>query len=313
VRFGKVVIRLAAGRGSVSSQEASQPVAAARAGDIMLGTRALVARHIMTKILGRTLKLLVGLCCFGSMLPTWGQQAGIQLTPELLQNQIAAVQESVQLDDGAKARLIDLYRQSINNLENARANRAAAESFRQARRTAPAETDKRLARIEARRGSDPVADLDISARIPLELLVRRLDEEFANEAAVEAKVAVLDARIEVEAARPSKARQRIAAARAEVEELAGQSGFQPPDNQAPQMADAARWASQTRLEALQTEIAMLDEELLSYSLRNDLLKAEREEAAQSLGRIRQRVNVLRDAIIERRRLEAESAMQQAQA
>ncbi|MDH3642478.1 MAG: mechanosensitive ion channel, partial [Gammaproteobacteria bacterium] len=87
----------------------------------------------------------------------------------------------------------------------------------------------------------------------------------------------------------------------------------PSGEQTAQLAEAGRWAAQTRLESLQTEIAMLDQELLSYTVRNDLLRAQRDESALSLSRINERVDALREIITERRRLENERAMAQAQA
>jgi len=257
--------------------------------------------------------VLLVLGCLVALPPAWAQAPGTRVTVEQLQNRIQAAQDAADLEDTSRARLIDLYRQSINNIETTRANEEATEEFREANRSAPRETEKMLASIERRRDDDPVTSLRVSGSTRTEELERRLDEELANQTAVEAKLTVVEARLESEGARPAAARARIAAARAQVADLASQTGEQPAGDQSAQFAEASRWARATRLEALQAEITMLDRELLSYTARNDLLKAQRDQQAQGLERISRRADALRELVNERRRTEAERAIAQAQA
>jgi potassium efflux system protein len=266
----------------------------------------------MNTLVGQ-LRYLVGICCLTATAPAWAQETGARVTPELLQNRIAAAQDSTELDEATKARLVDLYRQSISNLEAHRANEESAEEYRMARRGAPAEAEKLRAALERRRTSDPTAGLQSLSSTSLQQLTRMLDEEVANLTAVEAKLAVLEARLLAAAQRPTDARARIAAARSLMEDLAAKSSDRSALTETPQTAEAARWAVEIRLEALRTEIEMLDEELLSHSARNDLLTAQKDEATHGVGRIRQRIEVLRTAVGERRRVDAELAMTQARA
>lgn len=246
-------------------------------------------------------------------LPAGAQDSTTRVTVDQLQNRIQAAQDAADLDDTTRARLVDLYRQAINNLEAIRVNKEMAEEFRQAARKAPRETDKIVARIERRREAPIEADLDLSPNASTDALVRKLNEELANQTAVQAKLAVLGARLESETKRPTEARARINAARGEVARLAAQAGEPPGADRSPQFAEALRWARATRLEALQVEITMLDRELLSYTERNALLGAQRDEQALGLQRINQRAEALREFINERRRTEAERAIAQATA
>ncbi len=245
--------------------------------------------------------------------PLWGQQTGARVTPDMLQTRIEAAQDSATLDEAQKARLIDLYRQSLSNLESIRASKEATEEFRQATRTAPAELEKIRARMDRWAAQGPVADLQISAAATSDSLSAKLDEELANLTAISAKLAVLEARVESEAQRPALVRQQITAARSAVEELASRSGDPAPRDQNPQILEAASWASTTRLESLQEQITLLDRELLTYGPRNDLLSAQRDEQATSSSRTSQKVELLRAAVNERRRDEAEKAMGEAEA
>ena len=267
----------------------------------------------MKNRVGYTVELLVGISCLTMLLPVWAQALDRSVTPELLQSRIAAAQDSSELDQARKIRLVDLYRRSIGNLEAARGDRDATEEYRRARSSAPEEAAKLRAMIERRRAKDPTADLRISPSASSDDLAQKLDEEIANLAAVEAKVALLEARLGSEARRPAKIRNEIAAARSQAEGLASQSGDRLARDEGPQFEVAARLAAETRLEAFQTEIVMLDQELLSYGARNELLKAQRDEATQSTSWLAQRIDVLREAVSERRRIEAELPIAQARA
>lgn len=243
----------------------------------------------------------------------WAQEAGPRVTPELLRSRIAAVQDSTELDEATRTRLLDLHRRSLGNLEAARANDEAIEEYRRAGREAPAETERIREALERRRGSDPLERLGSLSTFSVERLSGLLGEETANRTAVEAKLAVMEARLEIAAQRPAEARARIADARALIGDLASRSREPASRDETAQLAEARRWADETRLEALRTEISMLDQELLSHNVRVELLKARRDEALLGVRRIGERVDALRAALSERRRAEAEAAMSQARA
>ncbi len=269
----------------------------------------------MTRLVRRAPHLIFGMVfgmgCLIAISASRGQEP-IRVTVEIVEGRIAATQDSSQLQEASKTQLIDLYRQSIGNLQTASANQAAFEDYRQALRAAPAETEQLRRRNERRSQSDPTADLDVSATVSLRDLASKLEEELAGQPAVEAQLAVLEARLDSDAARPSEARQRLAAVRSQVEALTSQ-GDRPASEQSPQLAEAIRWVAQTRLQALQTEIAMLDQELLSYAVRHDVLKAQRDDAALSSSRMQRRIDVLRSVVTQRQQLEAEHAVAQAKA
>jgi len=235
-----------------------------------------------------------------------------QITSDMLETRIAAARDSATLDESQKARLIDLYRQSLSNLESFRANKEATEELRQAGRSAPAEMEKVQATQERWAAEGPITDAQISAKATSSSLAGRLDEELANKTAVDAKLAVLEARLESEAQRPGFARKQITSARTEVQDLASQAGDLSNRNQSPEIAEAAGWARATRLEALQARITALDRELLTYGARNDLLRAQRDEQATNSKRIGQKIDLLRTAVNERRREEAGEAMREAE-
>ena len=264
---------------------------------------------------GRTMIRLVAVSCFFALVPTLAQEvgSGAHLTSELLQSRILEAQDSKEIDEPTRTRLIELYRLSIANLETTRANRQATEEYRQAVGRSPIEAESIRASIERRRATDPVEDLRITSSSMSDELDQTLEKELANRTAVESKLAALDARLEAESQRPTQARERIAVARMLVEEIVGETDPRSLPKQNRLLAEASRWSSEMRIEALQTEIAMLDQELLSQRARVQLLRAQRDEAALSVTRIGRRVDVLRSALNERRLREAELARAQAMA
>ncbi|MGI9330644.1 MAG: hypothetical protein ACR2QB_07970, partial [Gammaproteobacteria bacterium] len=266
----------------------------------------------MKRLLPNVANYLGFVFCLLLFTPVLGQQTGTRITSDMLQTRIAAAQDSATLDEAQKTRLIALYRQSLSNLEATKANDEATEEFRQLAGRAPAALQKVNARLERWAAEGPVTEAQISDNATSENLSAKLDEELANSAAIDAKLAVLEARLESEVQRPAYARQQITAARGEVGELASQAGERSPRDQNPQIAEATSWAAATRLEALQAKITSLDRELLTYGPRNDLLRAQRDEQATNFSRTSQRIEQLRAAVNDRRRVEAQTAMLEAE-
>jgi potassium efflux system protein len=259
--------------------------------------------------------LLVAACLLLAMNPLFGQEGTVRaaLTPEQIQSRIAAVSESREVDEAARIRAIELYQQAITNLEAARANRQTTESYRKTASSAPEQVAAVRAAIERRSNMDPVAVLNITPATNLEKVEQDLDSELANLSAIEAKLAALEADLETETQRPGQARERIAAARLLVQETSGAAASQHPVDQGPFLTEAARWSAETRAGALRSEIAMLDEELLTNGVRIELLQAQRDEMGQKARRAGLRIEALRAAVNERRRGQAEQATAQAKA
>ena len=259
--------------------------------------------------------LLVAACLLLAIEPLFGQEGTTRttLTPEQIQSRLDAVRESREVDEAARTRTIELYQQAIANLETTRANRQTTESYRNTAGTAPEQIAAISASMERRRNVDPVTALGITPTVALEKLEQDLESELANLTAIEARLAALEADLETETQRPAQVRERIAAARLLVEETSGAAASRPPAEQGPFLTEATRWSAETRTEALRSEIAMLDEELLTNAVRVELLQAQRDEMGQKVRRAALRVEALRVAVNERRRDQAEQVRAQAKA
>ena len=257
--------------------------------------------------------LLLAACLLVAVDPLLGSEGTTRatLTAEQIQSRITAVKESNEIDDAARTRAIELYQQAAANLETTRSNREAAESYRKTGSTALEKITAIRASIERRRAVDPVAALKITPAIRLERVEQDLESELANLSAVEARLAILEDDIENETQRPRQARERIAAARLLINEASRAAAAPTTAGQSPFPVEAARWSAETRIESLRSEIAMLDEELLTNGVRIELLQVQRDEMAQKVRRALLRITVLREAVNEYRRNKAEEVSAQA--
>ena len=208
---------------------------------------------------------------------------------------------------------MELYRKALSNLQTASSNAQAAEDFRRAAETAPAEVQAHPRSDGRSRRLPPEDTLDVDPSTPLRQIEQLLQKEKADLAAVDARRADFEKRLEEEAGRPALIRQRLTEAKLQQEEVAAQLKLPPPADEGPATSEARRWALETRFDALSTEIKMLDQELLSQPMRVDLLQAKRDKAAASVQWVGTRVKMLEELVNRKRQAEAEQARAEAEA
>jgi potassium efflux system protein len=232
------------------------------------------------------------------------------VSSSILEAKIAATEAAGGMDEEAKNKLVTLYRKALSNLQTAAANAQAAEGFREAAAAAPKQIH--AIRKAMANASPPEDTLDVGSSASLREIAERLEKEKADLAAVEAKRADREKRLDEEADRPNVIRQRLTEAREQQEKVAAQLKLPSPTEDGPVASEARRWVLETRFDALSTEIKMLDEELLSRPLRMDLLKAERDRAAASVQWVGSRVKLLQELVNDKRKEEAAEAEAEAE-
>jgi potassium efflux system protein len=232
------------------------------------------------------------------------------VTADVLQSRIAEAESATGVTDQAKARLLELYRKALGNLETAASNLQAAEDFRRAAEAAQLQIQE----AQDEPSSLPPEDtLEVDPSAPLRQIEQLLQKEKADLAAVDAKRSDLERRLEGEAGRPAWIRQRLTEAKLQQEEVATQLKLPSPADEGPATSEARRWALETGLYSLSSEIKMLDQELLSQPARVDLLKAKREQAAAGVQWVGKRVKTLEELVNLKHQEEAEQAKAEAEA
>ncbi len=219
-----------------------------------------------------------------------------------IEAKLGEVEGSAALDEEAKAKLLEQYRRALSHLESTRTFDAKTAELAQVLTEAPGEIDAIEARLTRVEGADTMAT--IPEDIPSDALAQRLSQTQADAAVEETRVKELDKVIDSEAERPKLARNRLAEIQSALDEVETELSQLATEDPASGLAQARRWALETRRESLWAEARMLEQELRSQSVRGALLRARREQAARNLERIRAEQRRLEE--IHNRRLQAEA-------
>jgi len=232
------------------------------------------------------------------------------ISSEQIVSAIAAVEAREGLDDETRARVIDQLRDAQAQLQNTQSSQAAAAAFAKSLQTAPAETEKLRRTLDEESPAPTSASLGIDDNTPLADLERVLATKLAEVAATEAKLAELESQVSTQTERPAKARKRINELRGGMDAISAVIGSEPPPGELAIVTDARKLAAELKLDARTAELNRLDQEIVSNSVRLELLRAQRDMAARSLASLRREVEVLQTAVNAKRQLSATQVLQE---
>ena len=222
---------------------------------------------------------------------------------ETLSNRIRELEASKDIDEAFKTRLLDFYRLAVSRLDGAEAFSKNAEHFRKTIETAPVET-KRIRQEMA--DNPPPALSDVEVDVPKEALSKELEPLLTKEQAalgsLKSRLGDLDGQIKAEQDRPEKIRSQMAAARQKLDEIDVELKATTPKDEDPRVTEARLASLDARKLGRQAEVAALEQELLSYECRLNLLKAMRDQVASQVPVAEARVQAIQ-GIVNRRRLE----------
>jgi potassium efflux system protein len=233
------------------------------------------------------------------------------VTTALLEARIAETESAGDLPEESRNRLLSLYQRALSSLEEASANSAAAQAFRDALQTAPAEARairEKLTASSATEANAPVPDS--TALADLEAF---LQQDRGDLALTRQRIEDLSQQLDEAAARPAAIRQRLREVEAEQTENLAQRQLSAAAGEGSAEAQARQWALQTQAEALAAETEMLGQERRSQPARVALLEAKRDRAARNEATINRRIALLEDLLTRRRQADAEQVQAAAQA
>lgn len=231
---------------------------------------------------------------------------------DTLKAKIKEAGDSAELDEQTRNKLVERLRKALTLIETATANRDTIDGYRSSRNSAPSEAARLREKLSAVQKTDAEIEIKVRDDSPLEVINQELVTEKANLAAVSAKLTQLETELASQADRPAKARNRISEIKQRLEQIAVAARETPPEPELPRLAEARSLSLEAEKYALDTEIQMLDQELLSHQARTELLQAQRDYNASSLARIQVRVSRLEGLLSSKRVAEAEQAQTEAQ-
>jgi len=216
------------------------------------------------------------------------------------------------LPDETRAQILDALREAESAVVARISAENDAEAFNAAFASAPLETARlRAALDEADFGTD--TDVDVDADSSLGELEQRLAEESASAATAQARLAELEFALAAQRERRTAIRSRITELQGILEQLSGLLNNPAPPAGNALLTDARRLSAALTRDARRAELIRLEQELLSYDVRFELLRARRDTAEASVDRARQRVDAVTAIVNDERQAEARRAQVEAAA
>jgi potassium efflux system protein len=261
------------------------------------------------RIIARILLMLAGL----ALLPlnAWAQAVITPDSAATLEMLESRVQEIAASKDPEEITLLEFYRKSISLIERRRSYEVATQKFIKARELIPQQSARlreELAKLEAM--AQPGLPDSLSGKALPELEQRLLSEK-ADVSGLTGTLAGLETSLETQTQRPQQARERLNEGGKDQTEIQDNLKSLTTEGQSPRQVEARRWALDFELRALNAEMEMLNQELLSQPMRIELLGAQRDKATLELSRKLNFVALLETLVTERRLSDAVSAKEAA--
>ncbi len=231
----------------------------------------------------------------------FGQESdAVSLSSEEIQNRISTVEQSNSLTDTMKTLIAERYRAALSDIELASGYRVAVQKLQNEQSEAPTQIRRIRAELERRKLSDSSREQDIPSNSSPEELERIYGTVLASRREAEAELERLTKRLEEEYGKPSRAREKIISLRTLIEDLKQEGQELRTDIVDPLSREAFEVATSARVDALEAEIELLDQQLLGNRIQIQLLRAKKENAAYSIREINTRLSSLREILEEAR-------------
>lgn len=237
-----------------------------------------------------------------------GEKNPQTISEEQIRRHIEEVESDKDMVRKQRQQLLELYKASLQHLEDSRSYSRTAENYTKTQREAKTRLDQltRQARGEAEPRAMTAKELARQSLPELERAQVTANSEFT---ALESRLNELEQRIASEMNRPSQAQERLLAARQELESIKESPAALAEEPDA--VREARQWLRLTRRQALEAEIHMLEQEVLTRPQRLEVLQAERDQAAREIDQMRTRVQQLEKEINQRRLASAEQTLAEA--
>jgi len=221
-------------------------------------------------------------------------------TKARIEEALTGLEASSGMDEALKSTLTELYRRTLANLDDIAKFDARLTELTESLKTAPKQTrelQKSLERQSATSGAQPPK---IPDGLTTDQLSQRLNQVLADAAANEIRVSELEKLIDANQARPATARERLIVIKQSLDTLDQDLQQGAPVGESPELTQAKRWATETQRRVLWGEARMLEQELLTQSANEALIKARHDLAALELRELKAQQRALEEALNERR-------------
>ena len=219
-----------------------------------------------------------------------------QLIPEDLRARIEAIERDSTLDTPSRERALEQLRRALTRQAAARRSEQKAARFASSLESAHRETERIRLELSTRIAVGEPSLPSLPAGVTLPQLEQRLAQAKAELASAQQEKADLADQIKTQQGRPPKIQDDIAEAKLALDRL--QWELAAPPDLAPDslVAEARAAALQAEKDALRAEIHLLEQELLSYDVRLELLIAQYNRSQLELSRNESEERQLQSAV-----------------
>ena len=241
-----------------------------------------------------------------SPIPTIPADGNLDTTQ--IDNAIDAIEAREDLTEETRTQIVDELRRAESEILARIAAEGDAETFADAFDTAPLETARLRAQLdETSSGSIRREALGVRAGMTLGELEQLLAREAVVAASANTVLNEYESEVSAQQDRPANIRTRIGELRNSLDQLSATLNTPPAPGGNALLSAAQRLNIGLRREARRAELIRLEQELLSYDVRLELLRAERDSAEADATLARQRVELLQSIVNRERRIAARSA------
>lgn len=227
-----------------------------------------------------------------------------------LDDKIKALDSADAMDDSLKLSLGELYRRTQASLEEAANFRAKKKDMAEFLANAPKETETIQRRLEhAQSSSTSKRPPEVPSALSAEDVGQQLSQVLADVTAQENRVNELEKLLDESLDRPAANRARLIEVKQALDEIDDALNKPPPPGEAPELADARRWALEAQRQARWAESQMLKQDILTQSVREAYYKAKRDEAALKVKALKAQQHALEERLSELRQQQAAAAQQ----
>ena len=225
-------------------------------------------------------------------------------TLEEIKAKLAALATLGDLPESERTQAREWYQQALSQLQAAKNYADALASSQQLQQSAPLET----ARLQQSLTDQPQPEP--SPRLSTKELSRQLAQTQTDLSEAQKRLADLDQQLTVQQTRPRNISTELSGLKQQVADLDAKLQAASPATVTPLLAQARLLALTTQRQALNQQIAMLEQERLSYDVRYALLNAQRVVTEKEVTQAQTRARQLQNLLNARRRDEATAVVQQ---
>ncbi|MEM9530560.1 MAG: mechanosensitive ion channel domain-containing protein [Pseudomonadota bacterium] len=234
------------------------------------------------------------------------------VSAEQLDAALAAIEARDDLGEDTRSQIIAELRRAQAEILAQAAAVADGQAFATAVESAPPQ----IARLQEAldntvRPPPTLTTLGVGEDLPLSELEQVLAREAAEAASLDASLNQLESALSAQRERPAAIRARMEEVQKRLDELAAELSAPAPGGGTALLSEAQRLAAAMTREALRAELTKLEQEQLSYDLRLELLRVQRDTAAADASAAAQGVALLQGLVNETRQTAAQLAQTQA--